>query len=70
MGSKTLASKGNCVSIHDGISTELFTDLGKLNFPKVVLGSRQFSIMNQLSLKMMLGLKVVKIDSKISNLLS
>jgi hypothetical protein len=38
-----------------------FIDVGS------VLGSSQFSILPQLPLKMMLGLKVVKINSKISN---
>jgi hypothetical protein len=50
-------------------TTERFTDLGKLNFPMVVqvLGSSQFSVLPQLPSKTMLNLKVVKIDSKISN---
>jgi hypothetical protein len=50
-------------------TTERFTDKGKLNFPHggSVLGLSQFSILPQLPLKMMLGLKVVKINSKISN---
>jgi len=34
-----------------------------------VLGSSQFSVLPQLSPKTMLGLKEIKIDSKISNLL-
>jgi len=52
-------------------STERFTDLGELNFPMVVLvlGSSQFSVLPQLPPKMMLILKEVKMDSKISNLL-
>jgi len=33
----------------------------------LVLGASQFTILPQLSLKTMLSLKVVKIDSKISN---
>jgi hypothetical protein len=51
--------------------TERFTDLGKLNFPisGMVLGTSQFLMLPQLPLKAMLGLKVVKINSKISNLL-
>jgi len=32
-----------------------------------ILGLRQFTLLPQLPLKMMLGLKVVKIDSKIIN---
>jgi len=46
-----------------------FHRFGQAKFPDgvSVLGSRQFSILPQLSLKTMLGLKVVKIDSKISN---
>jgi hypothetical protein len=35
----------------------------------LILGSSQFLVLPQLPLKMMLGLKEVKIDSKISNLL-
>jgi len=51
-------------------STELFTDLGKLNFIKftfggLVLGSTQFLQLHQLPLKMMHASKVVKSDSKI-----
>jgi hypothetical protein len=50
------------------ISTECFTDSGKLNFPMVVR-FRLEPIFNTApaASKMMLDLKVVKIDSKISN---
>jgi len=46
-----------------------FHRFGQAKFPNdgSVLGSSQFSILSQLHLKTMLGLKVVKIDSKISN---
>jgi hypothetical protein len=46
-----------------------FHRFGQAKFPEggSVLGSSQFSILPQLPLKMMLGLKVAKIDSKISN---
>jgi hypothetical protein len=43
------------------IDTERFTALGKLNFP-MVLGSSQLSILPQMPLTTMIGLKVVKID--------
>ncbi len=49
-----------------------FHEFGQAKFPDrwcLVLGSSQFSILPQLPLKTMLGLNVVKIDSKISNLL-
>jgi len=48
-----------------------FHRFGQAKFPEggSVLGSSQFSILPQLPLKTMLGLKVVKIDSKINNLL-
>jgi len=47
-----------------------FHQFGQAKFPDggSILGSRQFSILPQQPLKMMLGLKVVKIDWKISNL--
>jgi len=50
-------------------NTERFTDLGKLKYPNggSVLGLSQFSVLPQLPPKTMLGLKEVKIDSKISN---
>jgi len=46
-----------------------FHRFGEAKFPDggSVLGSSQFSVLPQLPPKMMLGLKVVKIDSKISN---
>jgi len=46
-----------------------FHRFGQAKFPDggSVLGSSQFSILPQLPLKTMLGLKVVKIDSKIRN---
>jgi len=46
-----------------------FHRFGQAKFPDggSVLGSSQFSILPQLPLKNVLGLKVVKIDSKISN---
>jgi len=49
----------------------VFHGFGQAKFPDggSVLGLSQFLKLPQLSLKMMLGLKVVKIDSKISNLL-
>jgi len=48
-----------------------FHRFGQAKFPEggSVLSSSQFSILPQLPLKTMLGLKVVKIDSKVSNLL-
>jgi len=49
----------------------VFHGFGQAKFPDsgLVLGSIQFSLLPQLPLKTMLGLKVVKIDLKISNLL-
>jgi len=46
-----------------------FYRFGQAKFPNggSILGSSQFSILPQLPLKMILCLKVVKIDSKISN---
>jgi len=48
------------------ISYRAFHGFGKAKFPNggSVLGSSQFSILPQLPLKLMLILKVVKIDSK------
>jgi len=48
----------------------MFHGFGQAEFPVggLVLGSGQFSILPQLPQKMMLGLKGVKINSKISNL--
>jgi hypothetical protein len=48
-----------------------FHRIGQAKFPDggSVLGLSQFSMLPQLPLKMKLGLKVVKINSKISNLL-
>jgi hypothetical protein len=48
---------------------ERFTDFGHAKFSEggSVLGSSQFSLLPQLPLKSMLGLKVVKINSKIRN---
>jgi len=43
--------------------------LAKIAYGGSILGFSQFTPLPQLPLKMMLGLKVVKIDSKISNLL-
>jgi len=39
----------------------------KFAFSGLILGSSQFTILPQMPLKMMLSLKVVKIDLKISN---
>ncbi len=39
----------------------------KIAYGNSILGLSQFTLLPQLSSKMMLGLKVVKIDSKISN---
>ncbi len=52
------------------VSYREFNGFGQAKFPDggSILGSSQFSILPQLPQKMMLGLKVVKIDSKISNL--
>ncbi len=50
--------------------TESLTDLGKLCkivYGGSILGSSKYTLMPQLPPKMMLGLKVVKIDSKIKN---
>ncbi len=41
----------------------------KFAYGGLILGSRQFTLLRQLPLKTILSLKVVKIDSKISNLL-
>jgi len=48
-----------------------FQRFGQAQYPDggLVLGSSQFSILPKLPLKTMLGLKVFKIESKISNLL-
>ena len=48
-----------------------FHGFGQAKFPNggSVLGSSQFKILHQLPLKMMLGSKVVKMNSKISNTL-
>jgi len=48
----------------------VFLRFGQAKFPDggSVLGSSQFSVLPQLPPKMMLALKEVKIDSKISNL--
>jgi len=63
-------------SVYIGVKIEIFCycyrvfhRFGQAKIPDggSVLGSSQFSILPQLPLKMMLGLKVVKIDSKISN---
>jgi len=50
----------------------VFHGLGQVQFPDggSVLGSSQFAVLPQLPPKMTLSLKEVKIDSKISNLLS
>jgi len=52
-------------------SYRAFQKFGQAKFPNggSVLGSSQLSLLPQLPLKTMLGLKVVKIDSKIINLL-
>ncbi len=41
----------------------------KFAYGGLILGSSQFTLLRQLPLKTILSLKVVKIDSKISNLL-
>jgi len=48
-----------------------FHEFGQAKFPDggSIFGSSQFSVLPQLPPKMMLSLKEVKIDSKISNLL-
>jgi len=58
-------------SRYDCTSLECFTDLDKLKFAHggLILGSSQLSLLFKLPLKMMLDLKVVKIDSKIIILL-
>ncbi len=49
----------------------VFHRFGQAKFPDggLIFGSNQFSVLPKLPPKMMLGLKEVKIDSKISNLL-
>jgi len=49
----------------------VFHEFGQTKFPDggSVLGSSQFSKLPQMPLKIMLALKVVKIDMKINNLL-
>jgi hypothetical protein len=56
---------------HSHETTFTFTRFGLAKFPDggSVLGSSQFTVQPQLTPKIMLGLKEVKIDSKISNLL-
>jgi len=51
-------------------TTRAFHKFGEAKFPDggSVSGSSQFSVLPHLPQKMMLGLKEVKIDSKISNL--
>jgi len=53
-------------------SYRTFHRFGQAEFPDggTVLGTSQFSVLPQLPPKMMLGLKEVKINSKISNSLS
>ncbi len=60
-----------CVRVHEGFRYRVFHRFGQAKFPDSgsVLGLSQFSILPRLPVKMILGLKVVKIDSKISNLL-
>jgi len=57
--------------VKDLVLYRVFHGFGQAKFPDggSILGSSQFTLLPQLPLKMMLGLKVVKIDSKISNLL-
>jgi len=56
-------------SLTNKLILRAFHRFGQAKFPDggSVLGSSQFSILSQLPLKTILGLKVVKIDSKISN---
>jgi len=48
----------------NGLDTERFTDLGKLNFGGSALGSTQFSILPQLHQKTMLASKGSKLTQK------
>jgi len=56
-------------SIHKTATYREFHGFGqaKIAYGGSILGSIQFTLMPKLSPKMMLGLKVVKIDSKINN---
>jgi len=53
-----------CVCVHEGFRYRAFRRFGQAKFPDSgsVLGLSQFSILPRLPVKMILGLKVVKID--------
>jgi len=66
--SGSLAFTNNMTGLHKFIY-RAFHQFGQAKFPDggSILGSSQFTILPQLPLKTILGLKVVKIDSKINN---
>jgi len=69
---KSIIRTDVCLLLFDEPYYRAFHRFGEAKFPDgagSILGSSQFSILPKLPPKMMLSLKEVKIDSKISNLL-